>query len=135
MITNAEKQRDALERGIQQFYHCLNHQDFGQCYQMIDPRALDQSGSITLFQYQNVMRPFMDRFGPLSVLGINVSLHLDETNKLYEGRDFAVGKTICSDKDGEQRVFSERWVRQGQEWYTRSTGFIAPEPSYFTTTT
>ena len=46
---------------------------------------------------------------------------------LVEGRDFAVGKSLWSDKGGERHVFSERWVRQGQAWYTRSTGFVAPE--------
>jgi hypothetical protein len=97
---------------------------------MIDPQVRDQPGSVTLFQYQNALFQFMDRFGPLTVLETSVSLHLDETNKLYEGRDFAVGKTICSGADGERRSFSERWVQQGQVWYTRSTGFVAPEPNW-----
>ena len=135
MITNAETQRAALERRIQQFYYCLNQRDFSQCYRMIDPRVRDKRGSVSLALYQDALLQFMDRFGPLRVLEMSVSLHLDETSKLYEGRDFAVGKTVCSDKDGERNVFLERWVRQGQDWYTRSTGFIAPEPSYFTTTT
>jgi hypothetical protein len=134
MITNADKQRAALERRIQQFYHCLNERDFDQCYQMIDPRVRDQRGSVSLAPYQDALLQFIDRFGPLNVLEVSASLHLDETNKLYEGRDFAVGKTICADKDGERRVFSERWVRQGRDWYTRSTGFIVPEAGRVPTT-
>ena len=130
MTPKAEKQQAALERRIRRFYDGLNRRDFDRCYQMIDPRLRDQPSSVTLFQYQNALLQFMDRFGPLSVLEISVSLHLDESNKLYEGRDFAVGKTVCSNKDGERHVFSERWVRQGQAWYTRSTGFVAPEPRW-----
>ena len=97
---------------------------------MIDPQARDKTGSVTLFEYQNALLQFMYRFGPLSVLETSVILHLNETNKLYEGRDFAVGKTSYSTKSGEQRIFSERWVRQGQTWYTRCTGFVAPEPGW-----
>ena len=97
---------------------------------MIDPRLRDQPGSVTLFQYQNALLQFIDRFGPLTILEISVSLHLDESNKLYEGRDFAVGRTIGSDKGGERHVFSERWVCQEQAWYTRSTGFVAPETGW-----
>lgn len=130
MTTKAEKLQTALERRIRRFYDCLNHRDFGRCYRMIDPRVRDRPESITLFQYQNALRPFLDRFGPLRLLETSLSLHLDKTNTLYEGRDFAVGKTVCSDKGGERLIFSERWVRQGQAWYTRSTGFVVPEPGW-----
>jgi hypothetical protein len=130
MTTKVEKQQAALERRIRRFYDRLKRRDFDQCYQMIDPSVRDQPGSVTLFQYQNALVQFMDRFGPLIVDGISVSLHVDESNKLYEGRDFAVGKTLWSDNAGERHVFSERWVRQGKAWYTRSTGFVAPEAGW-----
>ena len=130
MTTQVEKQQATLERRIRRFYHWLNQRDFGQCFQMIDPRVRDEPGSVTLFQYQNALLQFMDRFGLLTVLEIRFSLHLKESNKLYEGRDFAVGKTTWSDKGGERHVFLERWVRQGQAWYTRSTGFVVPETGW-----
>ena len=93
---------------------------------MIDPQVRDASGSVTLYQYGNSLHEFMDRFGPLMVRAIQLSLHLDEPNRLYQGRDFAVGKTTLSDALGDRHAFLERWVREGRAWYTRSTGFVTP---------
>jgi hypothetical protein len=127
MTTKGEKHQPALERRIRSFYHLLNRRDFERCFQMLDPRVRNRPTSVTLFQYGNAMRQFAERFGPLQLLETHVALHLNEPNKLYEGRDFALGKTIVLDKDGERQVFSERWVRDGRAWYTRSTGFVVPE--------
>ncbi|HEV3260721.1 MAG TPA: hypothetical protein VG013_27960 [Gemmataceae bacterium] len=127
MTTKAEKQQPALERRIRWFYGLLNRRDFDRCHQMIDPRVRDAPSSVTLFQYGNALQQFMDRFGPLKVLEIRLTLHLNEQNKLYAGRAFAVGRTVCSDKAGEQHIFLERWVRDGRAWYSRCTGFVTPE--------
>ena len=127
MTTKAEKQQPALERRVRSFYDAVNRQDVARCYQMIDPRVRDAPASVTLFQYGNALNQFMDRFGPLHFVESRLMLHLSEPNQLYEGRDFAVGKTVLADKAGERHVFLERWVREGRAWYTRSTGFIVPE--------
>ena len=127
MRTQAEKQQSALERRIRGFYDSLNGRDFERCHRMIDPRLRDAPASVTLFQYGNALRQFLDQFGSLNVMEVQFTLHLNEPNKLYEGRDFAVGKTVWSDQAGEWHAFSERWVRNGRAWYTRSTGFITPK--------
>jgi hypothetical protein len=104
----------------------LNDRDFGRCHRMIDPRVRAKPSSVTLFQYQNSLSQFVGCFGSVSILGISISLHLNEPSKLYEGRDFAVGETTWMDQTGERHVFLERWVREGRAWYTRSTGFVTP---------
>jgi hypothetical protein len=58
-----------------------------------------------------------------------ITVHENEPTQLYEGRDFAIGKTSWTDRHGEQHVFSERWVREDRLWYTRSTGFVVPSVS------
>ena len=85
------------------------------------------SSSVTLFQYENALREFLDQFGVVKVVEINLELHLNETSKLYDGRDFAIGKTCWADEAGNHHVFSERWVFEGRKWYTRSTGFLIPD--------
>src|SRR5437762_2154397 len=81
-----------------------------------NPRVLAKPSSVTLFQYENALREFFDHFGSVKVLEISLDLHLNEASKLYEDRDFALGRTIWSDETGEQHVFSERWVREGRTW-------------------
>ena len=80
-----------------------------------------------MFQYGNALANFLDHYGSIKILEIGVSLHLSEPSTLYKGRDFALGRTIWEDAAGERHFFSERWVRQGAAWYTRSTGLLVPD--------
>lgn len=128
MTTKAKNRPTAVKRRIQHFYRLLNEGAFARCFVMIDPRIRVDPASVTLYQYENSLRQFLTHFGRVEMVEIRVQLHLNESSKLYEGRDFAVGQTIWADRFGERHVFSERWVREGRSWYTRSTGFVAPNP-------
>jgi hypothetical protein len=129
MSTRTENRQTSLKRRIRQFYNLLNRGDFARCRQMIDPRVRLKRDAVTLLQYEGSLRQFLDHFGSVKVLEIRIDLHLNEPSQLYEGRDFAVGKTTWLDGAGGQHVFSERWVRDGRVWYTRSTGFMTPTGS------
>jgi hypothetical protein len=94
---------------------------------MIDPRVREKPASVTLHQYENALRRFLESVGHVEVKQIrDVKLYLDEPNKLYEGRSFALCKTIWTDKKENCFDFSERWVYEKSVWYTRSTGLIKP---------
>lgn len=127
MKTKAASQQAALKRRIRQFYRLLNSGDWDRCYRMIDPLLLAQPSTITLLQYTACARHFLDAVGKVDVQTIHITgLHLDEPNRLYQDRDFAIGTTIWVDRIGVTYTFSERWVREGTAWYTRSTGFLKP---------
>jgi hypothetical protein len=128
MKTKSRKTNPAasLRRRIRRFYELLNAGAFASCFDMIDPAVRNKPTSVTLLQYENALREFVERYGTITPTQIDVNLHLDEPSKLYEDRDFAMGKTVWADQSGEERVFSERWVRDGKAWYTRSTGFVVP---------
>jgi hypothetical protein len=126
MTTKAKNRPTAVKRRIQHFYDLLNQEEFARCFVTIDPRVRVNPASVTQYQYENSLRQFLTHFGRVRIVEIQVNLHLDEPSKLYEGRDFATGRTIWEDQLGERHVFSERWVRQGRSWYTRSTGLITP---------
>jgi hypothetical protein len=126
MTVRTEHRQTSLKRRIRQFYRVLNQRAFDRCFRMIDPRVLLKPTSVTLFQYESALGQFLDRFGSVKVLGIDLDLHLGEASALYQERDFAVGKTTWADESGEQHVFSERWVWDDRAWYTRSTGFVTP---------
>src|SRR5579862_9665739 len=100
-----ENQQAALKRRIRQLYNLLNQGDFARCHQMIDPRVRLKPSSVTLFQYQNALRQFLDHFGVVKVVEISLNLHLDEPTRLYEDRDFATGQTTWTDASGESHVF------------------------------
>src|SRR5690242_19905780 len=126
MTTQAKNRSAALKRRIQRFYSLLNEEKFVRCFGMIDPRVRINPASVTPYQYENSLRQFLDHYGRIRVMEVRVDLHLNEPSKLYEERDFAVGQTIWKDQFGQQHIFSERWVREGRSWYTRSTGLVSP---------
>jgi hypothetical protein len=127
MTTKAVSSRTSLSRRIRQFYNLLNKGAFAQCYLMIDPRVREKPTSVTLLQYENALRRFLESVGSVEVKQIrDVELHLDEPNKIYEGRPFALCKTIWADKTENCFQFTERWVCEKSIWYTRSTGLIKP---------
>jgi hypothetical protein len=128
MTATLASKQTALKRRIRQFYNALNRRDFEKCHQMIDPRVRAKPTSVTLHQYENSLAQFLDEHGLVDVREITIDLHLDEPSPLYEGRDFAVGRTTWVDEQGNEQTFSERWVRDGRAWFTRSTGFVVTPP-------
>lgn len=127
MTTITKNPMPALRRRVRQFYDLLNDGFFERCHQMIDPRVRDKPNSVTLLQYENALRQFLEETGSVTILEMSLALHLNEPNELYEGRDFALGKTTCVDSTESRHVFLERWVREGRTWYTRSTGMLMPK--------
>ena len=133
MTTKIVNKQSSLKRRIRQFYNLLNQGDFERCHQMIDPRVRHKPSSVTLFQYENALRQFLDTIGRVKILEVGVDLHLNEPSELSEGRNFAVGKTTWANQPGAQHVFLERWVWENRFWYTRSTGFVTPTTAKRTT--
>jgi hypothetical protein len=119
-------QTNALEKRIRQFYQLLNEENFGKCFRHVDPVVRGESSSVTEYQYENSLRRFLAFCGYSRVVRVALQLHIGERNVLYANRDFAVGQTTWADEFGVEHVFQERWVRNGQRWYTRSTGLVTP---------
>jgi len=122
----ATKQVFSVKRRIRLFYDLLNQHDFKRCFQMIDPRIRRVPTSVTFFQYENALSQFLESHGSITIQEVEINLHLGEPSTLYEDRDFALGKMTWQNEAGELQGFLERWVREGQSWYTRSTGLVAP---------
>ena len=116
----------SLKRQIQRFYKLLDQGRFSECYDLIDPRIRDKPTSITRLQYESSLREFRGRVGSVGKIVVAIEVHENEPTRLYEGRPFALGKTTWKDRHGRQQTFSERWVREGRSWFTRSTGLLAP---------
>jgi hypothetical protein len=90
MSTRTDTKESALQRKIRRFYDLLNEHDFAQCHKMIDPRVRAKSSSVTLFQYQSALSQFVGRFGPIEILDIGITLHLNEPNDGSEKVAFGI---------------------------------------------
>lgn len=121
----------ALKRRVRAFYAHLNARAFDKCFRFLDPRVFAQPGSVTLIQYETTLAAFMAHVGEVRVKEVVITgLHVGQPNKLYEGRDFAIGKTAWEDANGSVHQFAERWVCDDGVWYTRATGMTLPaEPA------
>jgi hypothetical protein len=119
----------ALRRRIKRFYDHFNRGEFDKCYLMVDPVLREVPTSITEFQYTTNLERFHQESGEIVVRDIApVQLHLDEPNRLYNNRDFALACLTCEDEKGRQHTFKERWVRDSRgRWYTRNTGFVSKD--------
>jgi hypothetical protein len=126
MKTKTDSQVLRVELRIRQFYRLLSDGKFAQCYRMIDPVIRHSPASVTLYQYQNSLAAFLEYYGKVSIEEVLIVPHIDEPNKRFQDRDFAVGTATWADGQGEQHTFQERWVRVGRLWYTVSTGFVTP---------
>jgi hypothetical protein len=129
MNTRQTKSRH-LDRRIRRFYEAMSEGDFEGCFAMIDPQVKRSSCSVTLRSYMQSLRAFMSRVGKIVVQSIDVVVHVGLTTSLYGDRDFATGQTVWLDKHGASHVFQERWVKGPRGWYTRSTGFVMPDPDW-----
>ncbi len=128
MTTKVETQALPVKRRIRRLYGLLNRGEFKRCFEMIDPRIREMPTSVTFYQYESALAQFLKYHSSIAIESVELELHLDEPSSLYQNRDFAVGKTTWLDKAGNRHVFLERWVREGQSWHTRSTGFVAIAP-------
>lgn len=119
----------ALRKRIQQFYEHLNRGEFDWCYQALDPCLRDKPSSVTSYQYASSLERFRRWCGAVNVRQIDpIQLHLNEPNRLYNDRDFALVEVVWEDRTGRRHTFQERWVRDRRgRWYTRSTGLVTPE--------
>jgi hypothetical protein len=131
MMVQASSRRlaSALRRKIRRFYDHLNRRDFEWCYFAIAPTLRESPASVTPYQYMASLKRFLDRHGMVRIIAIEpISLHLNESNRLYNDRDFATALVAWEDDQGEAHKFRERWVRDRRGWwYSRCTGLITVE--------
>jgi hypothetical protein len=126
MTTKLDRANQVVARRIGEFYKSMNARDFDRCYRMIDPEVRKSPRSVTLNNYVGALQTFMNRFGSVEIQTIEITVRSHEKTTLYGDREFAVGQTNWTDKDGEPHVFEERWVKNLRTWFTRSTGLVTP---------
>jgi len=118
-----------LRKKVRQFYEYLNRGELEWCYHALDPCLRATPSAVTQYQYACSLKRFLDEYGRIHVVQIDpIQLHLNEPNRLYNNRDFAMVEVIWEDRLAQRHSFKERWVRDRRgRWYTRSTGLVTPQ--------
>jgi hypothetical protein len=112
---------------IGHFYRFFNRQDWARCFEYIDPR-LRADGKVLLDPYSQGMNAFYAAYGPVQRLQIlRISVHDGQEAKV-DKRDFAYVVISWKDKDNGFHHFRERWIKDGDKWFTRVLGLVPGRP-------
>lgn len=125
---DAVAQRAKLRRRIQAFYTHFNAKDWDKCFTFIDPRLRDQQ-RVDLPQYTSSLALFAERYGPITLGHMELSMYLDAKNNKRDDRPFAYGLIVWRDRAHVAHLLRERWICDGESWYTRMVGLVAHEPT------
>jgi hypothetical protein len=114
-------QKAKVRNRIKSFYHHLDHEDWTGCYQFVDPKLRD--GKVDYVNYAKSLAAFYSYYGPIRVVSVQqVTIHGDVRSNKHDDRDFAYGLVVWKDKRNQPHLLRERWVKSGENWYTRMVG-------------
>ncbi len=122
--TERQRQTRRLRLRIRGFYQHFNDNDWKACFATVDPK-LRSERKVEYPCYSDSLSAFFQNHGPITILSLELSLHLDMPDNNFGCKDFAYG--VVSWEDGKHRphVFKERWVRAPDgKWYTRMIGLV-----------
>ena|SRR5581483_9727789 len=119
MLPAHKRVMDQLDGAIRRFYENLTDRRLLAAHAMLDNEGLD-NGHISASNFLKIADQFCDVYHCAIVLDTEMSVSLGEKNEIYNGRDYAIGKTYWQDGHGVQRYFRELWVKCGREWKSRN---------------
>jgi hypothetical protein len=113
--------RDALRRRVLCWYTRFNSQRWSDCYRVLDP-WLVRTGKVHESAYTESLNRFHSRYGAIHPWHVRISLHMNYG--VSASRPFAYVYTVWKDDRHDFHMFRERWVRDGNRWYTRVAGLV-----------
>jgi hypothetical protein len=116
-------ERKALRRRVEQMYDWLNQERWEKCYSLIDPQ-LREPGKVEAPVYAERLQAFKKAYGGITPWFIRISLHCDASSNKNDARPFAYVYVIWQDERHAFHMFRERWVKNGDRWYTRVVGLV-----------
>jgi hypothetical protein len=116
-------ERRALRRRVENFYRRFNRGAWEECYALVDPRLRD-ADRVALSSYAESLRAFGEAYGSVRPWYVRISLHLDARSNKRDARPFAYVYVVWQDAANEFHMFRERWVKDGDEWFTRVAGLV-----------
>jgi hypothetical protein len=119
----ATSERQALRRRVKQMHTWFNQGHWEKCFSLIDP-VLREKGRVELPIYAKQLQEFKKVYGMIHLWYVRISLFLDGSVNKRDPRPFAYVYVVWQDDAHRFHVFQERWVRDGDHWFTRVAGLI-----------
>jgi hypothetical protein len=115
--------RLALRRRVMQWYERFNSERWSECLALVDPK-LTAGGRVVKEAYAKSLEVFKRHYGAVHPWHVRISLHLSTARSASDPRPFAYVYTVWQDDRHGFHMFRERWVRDGDKWYTRVAGLV-----------
>jgi hypothetical protein len=115
--------RQAIRRRVRHMYDSFAVDAWEKCFSLIDPTLRERS-KLQLSAYADGMQDFKAAYGRVHPWMIKLSLHLDGLPSQRDKRPFAYVYVIWQDQANRFHMFQERWVKDGDRWYTRVAGLV-----------
>lgn len=119
-------QKTKLRGRIRRFYRHFDEKDWEACYNLLDPKL--RSGKVNYTTYAKSLSEFFCHYGPIKIVAIpKLTVYADVRDNKHDDRDFAYGLVVWQDKSNQHHLLRERWVRSGENWFTRMAGLVTNE--------
>lgn len=122
-VHSAAAERQALRRRVKQMYDYFNQGLWEKCFSLIDPRIREKS-TTKFSPYAERLQEFKKAFGSIRPWYVRISLYLDWSSSKHDDGPFAYVYTVWQDDSHKFHMFRERWVRQGNHWFTQVVGLV-----------
>jgi hypothetical protein len=120
---SATAERQALRRRVKQMHTWFNRGCWEKCFSLIDP-ILREKGRVKLPLYEEGLKEFKEAYGAIHLWYVRISLYLDGSVNKRDPRPFAYVYVVWKDDAHRFHIFQERWVRNGDHWFTRVAGLV-----------
>ena len=115
--------RNALRRRVKRMYDYFNEGRWENCFALVDPK-LTETSKVVFPVYSQQLRDFKSAYGCIRVWDFKISLHLDGSSNKHDPRPFAFVYVVWQDDTHGFHMFRERWVKEGDKWFTRVAGLV-----------
>jgi hypothetical protein len=116
-------EREAIRRRVKRLYECFGRGEFEKCFSLVDPKLREEQRLVEQ-SYLSSLRAFHDAYRAIRPWYVRINVHLDATSNKRDPRPFAYVYVVWQDEQHAFHMFKERWVKHGDQWFTRVAGLI-----------
>lgn len=120
--TKLHQDETALRRRVFNFFRAFERGNTEKCFEYLDPQLV-KDDKVAPDIYARSLHQFVDRYGKLDIR--HVDTRFVPAGSKRDPRPFAYVLVFWVDARHEPHVFRERWVKEGEQWFTRVVGYVA----------
>jgi hypothetical protein len=116
--------RERLRHRVRRNITHINEQQFDECYNLLDPKLLS-SQTAGSNDFLVSLKTFIEVYGRINVWHTKLYGTWDSRKMNGDKRPFAYAYVVWFDAQRRFHLFRQRWVRDGDLWYSRVIGLVA----------